>query len=139
MGRSLFPASILAIVECGRSALATGATTLSSGSISVMEKNQRAASLLRVNTSNPLSLAAAKDALVSLLQNRKQNTLPQRGRKPAFSTFAAQYLQMASTRQKRERTHEKEVQAIELWQAHLGGARIDRVSTPMIKDFVKNG
>src|SRR5437667_11220028 len=45
------------------------------------------------------SLAAAKDALVSLREHRKQNTLPQRGRRPTFTTFARQYLQLASTRQ----------------------------------------
>src|SRR5438309_11011770 len=50
------------------------------------------------------SLAAAKNALVSLREHRKQNSLPQRGRRPPFATFAMQYLQMASTRQKGKRT-----------------------------------
>jgi integrase len=44
---------------------------------------------------------------------------------------------MASTRHKRKRTQEKEAAAIELWQAHLGGVRVDQISTPMIKDFVE--
>lgn len=83
------------------------------------------------------SLSAAKDALVTLRENRKQNTLPKRGRRPTFAAFAAQYLQMASTRQKRKRTQEKEAAAIELWRAHLGGVRVDQISTPMIKDFVE--
>src|SRR5438874_11425275 len=42
------------------------------------------------------SLAAAKSALVSLREQRKQNTLPQRGPRPTFAIFAAQYLQIAS-------------------------------------------
>jgi len=83
------------------------------------------------------SLAGAKDALVSLRENRKRNMLPQRGRRPTFATFAAQYLHLASTRQKRKRTQDKEAAAIELWQAHLGSVRLDQISTPMIKDFVE--
>src|SRR5207302_10181826 len=83
------------------------------------------------------SLAEAKDALISLREKRKRNALPQRGRRPTCAAFAAQYLQMASTRQKRKRTQDKEAAAIELWQAHLGGVRVDQISTPMIKDFVE--
>jgi integrase len=81
------------------------------------------------------SLAAAKDALISLRENRKRNTLPQRGRRPTFAAFAAQYLQMGSTRHKQKRTQEKEAAAIEMWEAHLGGVRVDQITTPMIKDF----
>jgi integrase len=83
------------------------------------------------------SLSAAKDALVSLLENRKKDALPQRGQRPGFANFAAHYLQMASTRQKRERTQEKEAGALEMWSAHLGHIRVDRITTPMIKDFVE--
>jgi integrase len=83
------------------------------------------------------SLSAAKDALVSLLESRKKNALPQRGQKPAFANFAAHYLNLASTRQKRERTQEKEAGALEMWSAHLGHIRVDRITTPMIKDFVE--
>jgi integrase len=83
------------------------------------------------------SLSEAKEALISLLDRRKKNALPQRGQRPTFATFASQYLQMASTRQKRKRTQEKEAAAIELWSAHLGHLRIDRITTPVIKDFVE--
>ena len=83
------------------------------------------------------SLSAAKDALVSLLENRNKNALPQRGQRPTFVNFAAHYLQMASTRQKRERTQEKEAGALEMWSAHLGHIRVDRITTRMIKDFVE--
>ena len=101
------------------------------------KKSARRLPLLDENKEPIRSLAVAKDALVSLRQHRKQNTLPQRGRRPTFAAFAAQYLQMASTRHKRKRTQEKEAAAIELWQAHLGGVRVDQISTPMIKDFVE--
>src|SRR6476661_583400 len=83
------------------------------------------------------SLSEAKDALVSLLESRKHNALPQRGQRPTFANFAAQYLRMASTRQKRERTQEKEAGALEMWAAQLGHIRVDRITTPMIKDFVE--
>ena len=101
------------------------------------KKSARRLPLIDENKEPIRSLAGAKDALVSLRQHRKQNTLPQRGRRPTFAAFAAQYLQMASTRHKRTRTQEKEAAAIELWQAHLGGVRVDQISTPMIKDFVE--
>src|SRR5437762_8323193 len=101
------------------------------------KKSARRLPLIDENKEPIRSLAAAKDSLVSLRENRKRNTLPQRGRRPTFAAFGAQYIQMASTRQKQERTQEKETAAIELWQAHLGGIRIDQISTPMIKDFVE--
>jgi integrase len=101
------------------------------------KKSARRLPLVDENKEPIRSLAAAKEALVSLREHRKQNTLPQRGRRPTFAAFAAQYLQMASTRHKRKRTQEKEAAAIELWQAHLGGVRVDQISTPMIKDFTE--
>src|SRR5262245_55453569 len=77
-------------------------------------------------TKQPIrSLVAAKDALISVREHRKQNTLPQRGRRPTLASFAAQYLQMASTRQKRKRTQDKEAAAIEMWKTHLGQVRLD--------------
>ena len=101
------------------------------------KKSARRLPLIDENKEPIRSLAAAKDALVSLRQHRRQNTLPQRGRRPTFAAFAAQDLQMASTRHKRKRTQEKEAAAIELWRGHLGGTRVDQISTPMIKDFVE--
>lgn len=98
-------------------------------------KSARRLPLIDENKEPIRSLAGAKDALVSLRENRKRNTLPQRGRRPTFATFAAEYLQMGSTRHKRKRTLEKEAAAIEMWQAHLGGVRVDQITTPMIKDF----
>jgi integrase len=100
-------------------------------------KSARRLPLVDENKEPIRSLASAKDALISQREQRKQNTLPQRGSRPTFTAFAAQYLQMASTRHKGKRTQEKETAAIELWQAHLGGVRVDQISTPMIKDFVE--
>jgi integrase len=100
-------------------------------------KSARRLPLIDENKEPIRSLAAAKDALVSVREHRKQNTLRKTGRRPTFAMFAAEYLQMASTRQKRKRTQEKEAAAIELWNAHLGQVRLDRIGTPMIKDFVE--
>jgi integrase len=100
-------------------------------------KSARRLPLIDENKQPIRSLAEAKDALISLREKRKQNTLPQRGRRPTFAAFAAQYLQMASTRQKRKRTQGKEEAAIQMWNAHFGQVRLDQISTPMIKDFVE--
>ena len=100
-------------------------------------KSARRLPLMDENKEPIRSLTEAKDAFISLREQRKRNTLRQRGRRPTFPIFAAQYLQMASTRQKRERTQEKEAAAIELWNAHFGQVRLDQISTPIIKDFVE--
>jgi integrase len=100
-------------------------------------KSARRLPLVDENKEPIRSLGEAKDALISLQEKRKRNVLPQRGRRPTFAAFAAKYLQMASTRQKRKRTQDKEAAAIELWKAHLGQIRLDQVTTPMIKDFVE--
>jgi integrase len=100
-------------------------------------KSARRIPLIDENKEPIRSLEKAKDSLISLREQRKRNALPQRGHRPKFADFAAQYLQMASTRQKRKRTQEKEEAAIEIWKAHLGQVRLDQISTPMIKDFVE--
>ena len=93
---------------------------------------------LRDETGEPVrSLLAAKDALVSLLESRKKNALPKTGIKPVFAAFAAEYLEMASTGQKKRGTQEREAASLDLWRAHLGTVRVDRISTPMIKEFVE--
>src|SRR5512133_744684 len=60
------------------------------------------------------SLLAAKDALVSLLESRKKNALPKTGIKPVFAAFAAEYLEMASTGQKKRGTQEREAASLDL-------------------------
>src|SRR5215813_10469690 len=61
------------------------------------------------------SLSRAKDAVVSLLESRKKNTLPKIGTKPPFTSFAAEYLGMASTGQKKKGTQEREAASLDLW------------------------
>jgi len=78
------------------------------------------------------NLTAAKDALDVLRANRRENALPHSGLKPGFDAFSAEYLSMSSTKQKRERTQEKESGTLVLWKAHLADTRIDRISTPII-------
>src|SRR5260370_38399434 len=47
---------------------------------------------LRDEKGDPVrSLLAAKDAVRSLLESRKRNTLPRTGTRPLFATFQAQY------------------------------------------------
>jgi len=83
------------------------------------------------------NLTAAKDALDGLRADRRENALPQSGRKPGFDAFSAEYLAMSSTKQKRERTQEKESATMAHWKAHLADTRIDRISTPMIKGYTE--
>jgi len=83
------------------------------------------------------TLTAAKDALDALKASRRENKLPQGGHKPSFSAFADEYLEMASTRAKRDATRSKETDALARWRAHLAGVRLDRVATPMMKTFVE--
>src|SRR5689334_21754637 len=60
------------------------------------QKSARRLPLFDDNKEPIRSLAEAKDALISLREKRKQNALPQRGRRPTVAAFAVQYLQMAS-------------------------------------------
>ncbi len=83
------------------------------------------------------SLLAAKDAVLSLRESRKKNELPKTGTRPTFANFAQEYLRMASTSQKKLSTVEREAASLELWRAHLGSVRIDRITTPMIKEYVE--
>jgi integrase len=93
---------------------------------------------LRGESGEPVrSLLAAKDAVVSLLESRKKSALPKTGSRPAFTTFATEYLEMASTGQKKRGTQEREATSLELWRAHLGTVRVDRITTPMIKEFAE--
>jgi len=83
------------------------------------------------------NLTEAKDALEKLRGDRRENKLPQGGRKPGFDSYADEYLALASTQQKRKATRSKECDALARWKAHLANVRIDRITTPMIKAFVE--
>lgn len=79
----------------------------------------------------------AKTAFDRLKNDRRENKLPALGHKPGFDSFAAEYLTMQSTRNKKPRTQVNEAQAIERWKAHLANVRIDRITTPMIKGYAE--
>jgi len=83
------------------------------------------------------TLNAAKEALDVLKSKRRENALPAAGRKPSFEAYAAEYLALASTQEKRGATRAKERDALARWNAHLAGVRIDRIITPMIKAFLE--
>lgn len=101
-------------------------------------KTGRRFPLLDEKTGEPIrTLTAAKDALDALRENRRKNALPQAGHKPGFDAYSAEYLALSSTLQKRARTQEKEVAAIALWRAHLANARLDRISTAMVKSYAE--
>lgn len=83
------------------------------------------------------NLTSAKLALDGLKSSRHENRLPGSGHKPSFDAFAHDYLEMASTRAKRQATRSKESDACARWRSHLSGVRIDRITTPMLKNFVE--
>jgi integrase len=83
------------------------------------------------------TLTDAKEALDVLRSDRRGNQLPKMGRKPGFDVFVAEYLEMASTQQKRKATQNKESDALGRWKVHLANVRIDRITTAMIKGFME--
>jgi integrase len=83
------------------------------------------------------TITAAKAAFDTLRNARRENTLPQPGHKPAFDAFAAEYLEMASTRAKRGATQNKESDALARWRIHFAGIRLDRIATPLLRSFVE--
>jgi hypothetical protein len=93
---------------------------------------------LRDESGEPVrTVTAAKDALDALKTNRRENKLPQGRHKPSFDAFSVEYLEMASTRAKRDATRSKETDALARWRAHLAGVRLDRITTPMVKSFTE--
>lgn len=81
---------------------------------------------------------AAHDALDSVKARRADGALPPSGIKPPFDDFAASYLEMQSTRAKKQGTQQNEAQAIARWKIHFGRTRIDRLTTPAIKAFIES-
>jgi integrase len=101
-------------------------------------KTARRFSLVDENTKQAVAnLTEAKEALDKLRGDRRENTLPQGGRKPGFDAYADEYLALASTQQKRKATRSKETDALARWKAHLATVKVDRITTPMIKAFVE--
>ena len=82
------------------------------------------------------ALQPAREALDAIKAKRMEGGLPKAGIKPPFDEFADSYLQIQSTRAKKQGTQENEAQAIARWKTHLGRTRIDRMATPAIKGFI---
>lgn len=78
---------------------------------------------------------AARDLLVGVKENPA--ALPVAGRKPGFSTWADQYLNLSSTLAKKPGTVQNETQSLVRWKSHLGSTLVDRITTPMIAAYVE--
>ena len=81
------------------------------------------------------ALPAAREGLVALKANRRENSLPAPGHKPSFEAFADSYIELQSTRAKKARTQNNEVQALARWKAHLAGVKINKITTPLIAAY----
>ena len=83
------------------------------------------------------NLKQAQGELERVRTERRAGILPSTGHRPKFGEFAGEYLVMNSTRSKKQRTQKNEAQALQRWKAHLGGVRIDKISTAMIKAYTE--
>ena len=81
------------------------------------------------------NISEAKEAREKLRTSRQEETLPQAGRKPKFSTWAADYLKLTHTLAKKAGTLENEKQSIARWQAHFDTLTVDKITTPLISAF----
>jgi integrase len=80
-------------------------------------------------------LTAARAALDRLRAAKHQGKLPEAGRRPTFTAAVADYLAAAVTQHKRPRTLSLERLKLDLWLAHLGDLRIDRIGTPHLAAY----
>lgn len=93
---------------------------------------------LRTPAGDPCaSLAEAKEAFECLRGDRRENSLPRAGRKPSFAAWADTYLAQAATRAKKLRTVQSETLAADRWKAFFGSTAVDKISTPMLADFME--
>ncbi len=81
------------------------------------------------------NLTEAGEALACLRVARQEHVLPTSGRKPAFSDYAATYLQKAAFLAKKPGTRTNEEKVIALWKSHFGSTRVDNITTAMIVAF----
>jgi integrase len=92
---------------------------------------------LRNGDSQPVrTLSAAREALEVKRNERRQNHLPNPGRKPLFADYVLVYFEKAKVQRKRPGTLENERQAIERWRDYLGHVRIDQIATPAITAYL---
>ena len=81
------------------------------------------------------NLDEAKGELERKRTERRDGKLPQRGIRPTFEDFAREYLASSTLAQKKQRTQDSERQAIGRWSAHLGGVRLDKITSPLIHSY----
>lgn len=110
------------------------------------QRGERYYAQLRVDLGNgrtaprrfPLTAATldeAKGELDRKRVERKDNKLPQIGRRPKFADFAQEYLASATLAQKKTSTQGIERQAITRWITHLGSVRVDKITPPLIHGY----
>jgi integrase len=86
-----------------------------------------------------MTVAQAQEQLKTLHVDRTRNDLPMLKRTPKFADYAAGYFAYHETVKdaKRPATIEKERGAIKLWNAHLGGMRLDKIRRIHINSFIQ--
>lgn len=84
---------------------------------------------------NASNLDEAKRELERKRTERADNKLPQTGHRPKFDEFTREYLASPTLAQKKDRTQDKERQALGRWNAHLGGVRLDKITPPLIHGY----
>jgi integrase len=102
-------------------------------------KTVRRVALVDKDTKEAVTTSAeAVKAIGRLKQSREDNDLPMLGRRPTFSEFAVTYFEHleAASDTKRPETVRKERHVTRGWEAHLGGVRVDRITKPMITDYI---
>jgi integrase len=88
------------------------------------EKNVRRVPLVNPEGNAAETVAQAVAAMNGLRTHRTEDTLPKLGRTPTFSNYADTYLAKIK---KKGSTIKKEEAIIDLWKAHLGGIRLDKL------------
>jgi integrase len=83
-------------------------------------------------------LNAAKEALEILRNRRREGTLPSPGHKPSFEKWSHEYESLATTKLKNQSTQGKEGAILKKWRGFLGGVRLDRITTPIIKSYCED-
>ena len=81
------------------------------------------------------NLDEAKGELERKRTERRDGKLPQRGLRPTFEDFAREYLASATHSHKKDRTQDSERLALNRWVSHLGGVRIDKITSAHIHRY----
>ena len=81
------------------------------------------------------NLDEAKGELERKRTERRDGKLPQSGHRPKFDDFAQEYLTSSTLAQKKQRSQNRERQAIGCWIAHLDGVRLDKITPPVIHSY----